>query len=314
MSIQADEAFGAGFPCKSIREDTMTRNQVTALMIGVGIGLTGCDGASSRDMTAPDPGGVTGPANGAARARVFVRAGGETMSAQAVGADPTGHRSSRRPSTSAGAFAVTAATTVCDAGVIDPVDGSPEGGLDGGTYSDIEVPPGAICVLQGVEVTNSVTALAGSRLFIRGSQIGGNVDGLSASAVQVSGETTIAGDMTVLDADDTFFASCSVDDATIQGNLTCRGNNPGSPIIRAEQGPTVIGGTVTLADNVIPGGFVLLLLNASIGANAEVNDNGGAGFKSVAGNTVASKLQCRRNTPTFSGGPNTAGKVKGQCF
>jgi hypothetical protein len=163
-------------------------------------------------------------------------------------------------------------------------------------------------------VTNSVTALAGSRLFIRNSRIGGNVEGLSASAVQVSEETTIAGDMNVLNADDTFFASCAVDNATILGDLTCAQNDPGSPVIRAEQGPTVIGGNVNLVDNVIPGGHVMLLLNASIGASADVLDNTGPGFKSVNDNTVANKLQCKRNDPTFSGGPNSAGKAKGQCF
>jgi hypothetical protein len=210
--------------------------------------------------------------------------------------------------------ATAAAIAVCDAGFLDPVDGSPEGGLTGGTYDGIEVPAGMICVLQDATVTNSVTALAGSRLFIRNTQIGGDVRGLNASAVQVSEETTIAGDMAVQNATDTFFASCSVDNATILGDLTCSGNDPGSPIIRAEQGPTVIGGSVNLVDNVIPAGHVLLVLNAGIGVDADVTHNTGPGFKGVSGNTVAGRLQCKRNDPTFSGGPNTAAKAKGQCF
>ena len=289
----------------------MTRKHAAALMIGVGIGLAGCDSSSSRDVTAPDPGVVTVNQPGRALVHAVVRASGEAVPVRTGRNSPKGAMSTPRGSAMVGT--ALAAATVCDAGFLDPVDGLPEGGLTGGSYSDVEVPPGKICVLEGVTVTNSVTALAGSRLFVRSSQIGGNLQGLSASAVQVSEETTIAGDMTVLNANDTFFASCSVDNATILGDLTCRGNDPGSPIIRAEQGPTVIGGSIHLIGNVIPAGHVLLLLNSSIGVDGDVSTNTGPGFKGVNGNTVAGKLQCKRNDPTFSGGPNT-GKAKGQCF
>jgi hypothetical protein len=290
----------------------MTRKHAAAFMIGVGVGLAGCDSSSSRDVTAPDPGVVTVNQPGRAVVHAVVRASGEAVPVRTGRNGPKGAMSTPRGSAMVGA--APAAATVCDAGFLDPVDGSPEGGLTGGSYGDVEVPPGKICVLQDATVTNSVTALAGSRLFVRNSQIGGNLQGLSASAVQVSEETTIAGDMTVLNANDTFFASCSADNATILGDLTCRGNDPGSPVIRAEQGPTVIGGSIHLIDNVIPAGHVLLLLNSSIGADADVNTNTGPGFKGVNGNTVAGRLQCKKNDPTFSGGPNTGGKVKGQCF
>ena len=120
--------------------------------------------------------------------------------------------------------------------------------------------------------------------------------------------------MNVQGAHDDHFASCSVDNATIVGDLTCADNNPGSPIIRAEQGPTEIGGSVKLVDNVIPAGHVMLLLNAVVGADAGVRRNSGAGFKSVNGNTVTGELICKKNDPTFTGGPNTAGEVQDQCF
>lgn len=286
----------------------MNRKHAAALIIGIGLG--GCDAGPNRDLTAPDPGLATGGPTEGAKVHLAVRATGEAMAVRAVGAGPG---SGPRKSVKIG-DATAAAVAVCDAGVLDPVDGSPEGGLTGGTYDDIEVPAGMICVLQDAAVTNSVTAFAGSRLFIRNTQIGGDVRGVGASAVQVSEETTIAGDMSVLNANDTFFASCSVDNATILGDLTCARNDPGSPIIRAEQGPTFIGGSVSLTGNVIPAGHVMLLLNAGLGADADVTDNSGPGFKGVSGNTVAGKLQCKRNDPTFSGGPNTAAKAKGQCF
>jgi hypothetical protein len=284
----------------------MTLNHARVLMACMA--LAACDGASTHDMTAPDG---DGPSTATGRYRV-VRANGEVFSARSAPATPGAKPF--EPGVRAAVTAAAATTTVCDAGVIDPVDGNPEGGLEGGTYTDIEVPPGAICVLYGVTVTQSVKALADSRLFIQNSQIGGNVRGLNASAVQVSEETTITGNMNVQGAHDLMFASCAVDNATIMGDLTCADNSPGSPIIRAEQGPTVIGGSVKLVDNVIPAGHVLLLLNASVGADADIRRNTGAGFKSVNSNTVTGELVCKKNDPTFTGGPNTAGTIKGECF
>ena len=269
------------------------------------VALAACDGASGRDLTSPEGSQPNDAIAGTGR-HTMIRANGDVVSGRGV-------RSVRaRPG--ATRLAAAAVTTVCDAGSIDPVDGSPQGGLDGGTYRDIEVPVGAICVLQGVTVTRSVKALADSRLFIQNSEIGGNVKGIDASAVQVSEETHIAGNLNVQGGHDALFASCAVDNATIDGDVTCADNNPGSPIIRAEQGPTAIGGSVKFTDNVIPAGNVMLLLNASVGVDAEVRRNTGAGFKSVTGNTVTGDLVCKKNDPTFTGGPNTAGSVGGQCF
>lgn len=287
----------------------MTLNHARVLIACVA--LAACDGASTHDITAPD-GDRPGNATAATARPGVIRANGEVLSPRTARANPSAK--SFDPSAGAELTAAAAATTVCDAGALDPEDGFPEGGLDGGTYTNIEVPPGAICVLYGVTVTQSVKALADSRLFIWNSQIGGNVKGLNASAVQVSEETTIAGNLNVQGAHDLMFASCGVDNATIDGDATCADNNPGSPIIRAEQGPIVIGGSVKLVDNVIPGGHVLLLQNASVGADADIRRNTGAGFKSVNGDSVTGELVCKKNDATFTGGPNTAGSYKGQCF
>ena len=176
------------------------------------------------------------------------------------------------------------------------------------------VPAGEICILSGVEVTNSVTAQAGALLFIQGSQIGGDVLGLGAGAVQMNSETTVGGNVTVQGGGGGYFSSCAVEYATITGNLSCTGQDPGSPIVRAEQGETSIGGDVDLSRNVIPAGHVLLLETMPIGGDADVSRNSGGGFKHVAGNTVTGTLSCKKNDATFTGGPNTAAKLKGQCF
>jgi hypothetical protein len=199
----------------------------------------------------------------------------------------------------------------------EPGNFVPVGGLVGGTYDAIEVPPDAVCVLEGVTVIHSVTAFADARLFIHSSEIGENVIGLSADVIQVGSETHIAGDMDMQDASDdlTFpFATCAVSNATIDGNLSCTGSNPGSPIVRSLGGPITVGGSVNLEKNFILPGHVLLLEDADIGANADVSRNTGGGHKNVAGNRVTQTLSCKKNDLPFNGGPNVANKSKGQCF
>jgi hypothetical protein len=51
-----------------------------------------------------------------------------------------------------------------------------------------------------------------------------------------------------------------------------------------------------------------------VAVDVDVRRNGGAGFKSVEGNTVTGELACKKNDAPFTGGPNTAGSFKGQCF
>ncbi len=203
-------------------------------------------------------------------------------------------------------------TGVCSGGAI--VDGSPEGGLPSGDYDDVVVPAGEICVIANVTVTNSVTVEAGGMAFIQGSQIGGDVVAQDAEAVQLNGGTTVGGNVSITGGGGWVFSSCSVDDATIVGDLSCTRQNPGSPVIRAEQGETSIGGSVDLSRNFINPGHVLLLETVLIGGAAEVSRNSGGGYKHVAGNTVTGTLSCKQNDPTFAGGPNTAAKIKGQCF
>lgn len=282
----------------------MRRSHTATLMLCAG--LAGCASEPEHDMTGPA--GGTPTRGGTPREGVGYVLGADGKRVAVSSRIPAASLEMRDPG-----VGLAAAATVCNAGVIDP-DGSPEGGLDGGTYASVEVPPGAICVLSGVTVTNSVRALAGSRLFIQGSDIGGNVKGLDASAVQVLGGSQVGGNVNIQGAHDLTFASCAVDDVIIGGDLVCAGNDPGSPIIRTEGGPVEVGGAVRLVDNVIPGGHVMLLLNAEVALDVDVRRNSGAGFKSVEGNIVTGELACRKNDLPFTGGPNTAGALTGQCF
>lgn len=303
----------------------------TAAALAVCVALAACDSASTRDLTAPDPGGVSHDAAALGTAgRYVVRADGAFSSVPGRGASLRAFAGAAAPAPGG--------TTQCDQGTIaEDTDENglpngnffPSGGLPAGTYSNIEVPPDKICVLDGVTVTNNVRALARSRLFIYSSEVGGNVEGLSARVVQLNSETTVGGNVDVQNAGDVVypFASCAVENTTIQGNLSCTGNNPGSPIIRGvaavppsgtDEGsparPVTVGGSVTLERNFIQPGNVLLLQLTTIGVNADVNKNTGGGGKSVDHNAVANKLDCKKNDLPFVGGPNVANKAKGQCF
>jgi hypothetical protein len=228
-------------------------------------------------------------------------------------------------------------TTQCDQGeIVEDTDENgipngiffPGGVILTGTFDNIEVPPNTVCVLEASIVTHNVTAFAGSRLFIYNSQIGGNVLGLSARVVQLATETTVGSNVDVRNAGDVVypFASCAIQDTEVQGDVSCTRNNPGSPIVRGVAAgttppdeppparPVTIHGNVTLEGNVIPPGNVLLLELTTVGNNADVNKNTGGGHKSVQNNTVANKLDCKKNDLPFVGGPNVANKAKGQCF
>ena len=310
------------------------RKRSTAAVLAVCAVLVACDNPSTRDLTAPSPGVTHDAAALGTVARSVTRADGSVSSAPGTSARLSLHT----PAVSA---AVIGTTTVCDQGSVEEdtdenglPNGNffPSGGVPSpGTYDNIEVPPDEVCVLDGVTVTHDVTALAGSRLFIHSSEIGGNVSGLSARVVQLHNETTVGGNLDVQNGGDVVypFASCSVENTAIQGNLSCTGNNPGSPIIRGtvavppgpaeeDEGspalPVTVGGSVKVEGNFILPGHVLLLQLTTIGGNADVSKNTGAGFKSVDHNTVTNTIECKKNDPTFVGGPNVGNNSKGQCF
>jgi hypothetical protein len=288
----------------------MTKNLV--LLCITSAAFIACD-STSREMTGPasGPGAQAVPGT----TRNLIRADG------GVAAVSVGSRLSAL--TAAPTALLVTGTTVCDQGIMEEQtdeDGNPNGqflpvgGIIGGTYEEIVVPADKICVLLDVVVIHSVTAFARSQLFIGTSQIGEDVRGAGAWSVQVGDNSTIGRDMTVLNGGGGPFASCTLDNVAVAGNVSCIDHNPGSPIIRTEQGPVTIGGDLKFVGNTIPLNHVQLLLNAEITGGADVNKNSGVGFKDVQGNTVGKTLQCKQNDPTFNGGPNVANKIKGQCF
>jgi hypothetical protein len=307
---------------------------IAATLVGLCMALSACDSTPTEDTAAPTPKIASSEVRlfGGSTPHVVYR-NGQVSAAQ--GALAGLRRLGAAPS------ALVAGTTQCDLGEITPEldeNGNPipdefdfPAPLPSETYEAIEVPPDGTCLLDGVTVLQSVTAFDGARLFINSSEVGGNVIGLSATVIQVGTETHIAGNLDMQDASDDLslpFASCAVTNSTIDGDLSCINSNPGSVVIRptivnvGEDGappttialPANIGGSVNLLGNHILPGHVMLLQGTVIGGKGEVNDNTDAGYKEVTGNSTGQKLSCKRNAATFVGGPNAAGKAKGQCF
>lgn len=178
-----------------------------------------------------------------------------------------------------------------------------------GTFDRVEVPPGAFCVLVNSIVRQWVHAQDDSRLIIANSQIGGNVKGLSAAAVQLF-NSTVEGHVTIDDAGDLALASCFSAGSTIGGNFHCMNNNPAAPRIFVN----TIGGELSVVRNVSPPNFIFDVVDNMVSGNTHVSNNAGANPKRVQRNVIAKQLVCQNNDPPFFGGPNVADKAHGQCF
>jgi hypothetical protein len=93
-----------------------------------------------------------------------------------------------------------------------------------------------------------------------------------------------------------------------QGNITVEKMNTG---IISITDVVLANGNIEVKENTV--GTSLELLRNRIAQNVEVSVNRGVGAKSVVGNTVTQKLTCKENRGPFTGAPNMAGEVEGQC-
>ena len=216
-------------------------------------------------------------------------------------------------------------------------------GLLTGAHDNVVVPSGADCILLGAQVTGNVRVESAASLHAISlgpvsTTIGGNVHGIHSRFVLLQFQTQVGGNLHIhggdagttsgfdiltsiggnaqieLNAGKTF-----VDAAIVGGQLHIMRN---SGCIEAEF--NTVGGNVRVEDNIIPLVSVCPLGNVPggmsvtgnmVSGNLMVLRNTGDGVKQVAGNTVAKKLTCRDNDPTFVGGPNpTSPTTEGQCF
>jgi hypothetical protein len=191
-----------------------------------------------------------------------------------------------------------------------------------GTFDNVIVPPGATCVLTDSVVLGNVKALERSRLLIRDSQVGGNVEGDKADIVQIFFSTVreyiLIKEGGPAEPPAPQFNVCGFGmnftpcEALILGTTL----QEGGVHIEKMIGDVVVGrvdapDNLKVEDNVIT--EILLIQNSTIGQNLQVFKNRGVGTKLVQSNTVGENLQCFENDPPFLGQGNTARQAEGQC-
>jgi hypothetical protein len=193
------------------------------------------------------------------------------------------------------------------------------GTIDGGAYrGDVVVPPGAQCNLWNATVLGDVRAESGSTLNAVGDRVVGSVIGDYALVVQTR-QSTVKGTVAITGAGD---APGGTSDVYVFENKVEAGisvtDSAGTIIVDSN---TVKSGDISVTDNYVPG-FTdypngLFVRSNTVTGNATVSRNTGSSAdatKEVVSNTIGATLRCENNDLPFTGGPNTAGSVVGQCF
>lgn len=179
-----------------------------------------------------------------------------------------------------------------------------------GIFERIVVPPGGICVLSNAVVEKDVDVLQDAVLATFNTQVGHNVRGHDAAAIQLNTNTQVNGNVEHLDGGHPFFVVYLQINARVDGQVRVIRNFPGSIQIFG----STVGKNLDVREN---GGtfFGQRVTNTQVGGIFDFWDNAAPGTRRVQFNTVDKKLRCFNNDPPMFGGPNTAaGGSEGQCF
>lgn len=178
-----------------------------------------------------------------------------------------------------------------------------------GTFDDITIPAGATCTVRDAVVQGNIKALENSRLYVFDTRVDGNIQGDEAAIVQVNGGT-VSGDIQIQDGRSGGELGASVVGTTVTGgNIQIEKMRTGRVVVRDAR---VLKGDIQVTENTTSGALQVLDNRVSEG-NLQVFKNVGAGARTVRGNIVSQDLQCGENAALFTGGPNSAGDVEGQC-
>lgn len=178
-----------------------------------------------------------------------------------------------------------------------------------GRFKNIFVPEGATCTITNATVSGNILARDRARLFVYDTRTDGNIDGVEAAVVHVRAGV-IGGSIQVQDGQSPTAAGLRVFGGTVltQGNITVQKMTTGTiSIVDAR----LLKGNIQVQENSTA--TRLEVLRNQVAQNVEVFVNSGAGAKVVSANRVSQKLSCKENTGPFTGRPNTAGDVEGQC-
>lgn len=225
-----------------------------------------------------------------------------------------------------------AGDTTCNTGV-SPVLAGP--------HDNVVVPQGGFCVIKGATIKGSVKALENSRLYIRDSAVGGNIDGDKADVVQIVSVTVKYGSIQIKEGGPNTVGhyEAAVCDTTLwNGNIQIEKTlaevglfvgNPGTLVGLPDStnclGNTLKRGNIKVEENHIlvlaPAAGLTIIANTvggpptsnGPGGNLQVFKNSGDGNKEVSGNTIRQNLQCKENQDPFISAGNLAREFEDQC-
>lgn len=178
-----------------------------------------------------------------------------------------------------------------------------------GSFENVIVLEGRTCTLTNATVSGNILAKDASRLFVHETTTQGNIDGVEANVVQVRAGR-VDGSIQVQDGNAPSAVGVRIYGGTVltQGNITVQ---------------KMTTGVISITDAVLRKGNIqvqentartrLEILRNRVAQNLQVFVNAGSAPKTVRGNTVGSTLSCKDNALPFTGRPNVAGDVEGQC-
>jgi hypothetical protein len=188
-------------------------------------------------------------------------------------------------------------------------DGYCSGVISGGAYENIKVREGTACTLIDVRVKGNVVALQDARLFVQGSRVEGNIQGENAAVVHVLGGV-IGGSVQIHEGSSPGENGVLITGGTVltQGNIQVTKMRTAQIVV---EGALLMKGNLQVEENTVSD--LLDVTGNDVRQNLEVRKNRGDGGKFVTVNTVRQKLECRENSGPFTGAPNNASEIEGNC-
>jgi hypothetical protein len=185
-------------------------------------------------------------------------------------------------------------------------------GTNTGTFQNVIVPSGTFCFLFNSTLTGNLKILPRAEVTTFNNTIAGDIQADKALFVDLVGDH-VGGNIEIVDGDPTGSSQAGFLDYRVLGATVSDGNihvikNQGSVFV---QNNILVKGNIKVEDNLNLD--QLIVHNNQVPQNIQVFKNKGAGPKVVFFNIAGQAVQCFENDPPFTGVPNTAPTLEGQC-
>lgn len=182
-------------------------------------------------------------------------------------------------------------------------------GIVTGTFEHVLVRRGQSCTLTNAAVSGNIQAEFGARLSVYETTTRGNIEAKEALQLHVRGGR-VGGNIEAAEGASVGQVGVRIFGGTVLTNGSIKIEKMNTGIISITDA-VLSNGKIEVQDNII--GTGLEVLRNTVAQDVEVSVNRGLGAKSVVGNTVSQKLTCTENRGPFTGAPNMAREVEGQC-